>query len=207
MSSDPKKLRILKPVAVSALFALVFAAGCGRMSAGELRLQGIEELEAGNYEAASKSFADALDASEGKVGKTQYDILKYRAEVSFKLSDYERAAETWRKLKILDEDPENQSEYDNLIMTCDAAAAWFEALVVDPRPEHVVDEDVLRQCRGPCAAPAQLQGVVHVVQQRRRLAFEDIGGRQGADEQMHQGAAVAVEPADERVGGDRQAAQ
>ena len=123
MSSDPKKLRILKPVAVSALFALVFAAGCGRMSAGELRLQGIEELEAGNYEAASKSFADALDASEGKVGKTQYDILKYRAEVSFKLSDYERAAETWRKLKILDEDPENQSEYDNLIMTCDAAAA------------------------------------------------------------------------------------
>ena len=129
MSSDPKKLRILKPVAVSALFALVFAAGCGRMSAGELRLQGIEELEAGNYEAASKSFADALDASEGKVGKTQYDILKYRAEVSFKLSDYERAAETWRKLKILDEDPENQSEYDNLIMTCDAAAAKMSVLV------------------------------------------------------------------------------
>ena len=92
-------------------------------------------------------------------------------------------------------------------LACDAAAAWFEALVVDPRPEHVVDEDVLRQLRGPCAAPAQLQGVVHVVQQRRRLAFEDIGGRQGADEQMHQGAAVAVEPADERVGGDRQAAQ
>jgi len=92
-------------------------------------------------------------------------------------------------------------------LACDAAAARFETLVVDPRPEHVVDEDVLRQCRGPCAAPAQLQGVVHVVQQRRRLAFEDIGGRQGADEQMHQGASVAVEPADERVGGDRQAAQ
>ncbi len=113
----------LRSGAVAFFAGLVILSGCSRASGEELRLQGIEELEAGDYEAASRSFAKALSATMGEVGELQYDILRYRAETSFKLSDYEGAADTWRKLKELDENPLNQAEYDRLILTCDAAVA------------------------------------------------------------------------------------
>ena len=123
MPFDMKRENIIRVAAVAGFLAAVSVGGCSRMSTEELRLSGIEQLENGDYEAASRSFAEALEACRGEVGELQYDILKYRAEASFMLEDYERASETWEKLMILDEDPENQMEYNKRLMACDAAKA------------------------------------------------------------------------------------
>ncbi len=51
----------------------------------ELRIQGIEQLKAENYEEAIQSFEQALqNNSSGFVGEFELDILKYRAEAEYR---------------------------------------------------------------------------------------------------------------------------
>ena len=65
----------------------------------ELRLQGITQLEAGDYEGAVASFEEALmKTSNGLVGEFELDILKYRAEAEYGAGDYEAAAYTYEIL-------------------------------------------------------------------------------------------------------------
>ena len=85
----------------------------------------------------------------------------------------------------------------------DRGAAGLQPFVVDTWPEDVVDEDVFGQRGSPGARAPQHQRVVGVSQQRFRAAVQDVGERQGADHQLHQGSLVGVEVRQHRVGGDR----
>ena len=73
----------------------------------ELRIQGIEQLKAENYEEAIQSFEQALqNNSNGLVGEFELDILKYRAEAEYRAGDYDAAAYTYEILLQVDEENE-----------------------------------------------------------------------------------------------------
>lgn len=69
-----------------------------------LRQDGIEKLDAGDYEAAVKDFDTALEKSGKKSKEFNSDVLKYRAEAEFKLKDYKASIHTYDLLLQLEPD-------------------------------------------------------------------------------------------------------
>ena len=82
----------------------IFASGCfgGGKEKYTFRENGIDLLEAGDYEGAIQAFDQALKASDGMVGNFELDILKYRAEAECGTGDYEAAANTYAVLNQVD---------------------------------------------------------------------------------------------------------
>ena len=82
----------------------IFASGCfgGGKEKYTFRANGIDLLEAGDYEGAIQAFDQALEASDGMVGNFELDILKYRAEAECGTGDYEAAANTYAVLNQVD---------------------------------------------------------------------------------------------------------
>ncbi|MCI8889695.1 MAG: tetratricopeptide repeat protein [Hungatella sp.] len=72
----------------------------------ELRLQGIRQLEEGDYEGAIESLEQALQNSNGFVGEFELDILKYRAQAEYEAGDYDASAYTYEVLLQVDEENE-----------------------------------------------------------------------------------------------------
>ncbi len=93
-------------IAAAWILAALMLGGCGsgEKERQELRLQGIEQLEAGNYEEAIKSFEGALELSAKVIGEFELDILKYRAEAEYGSGDYAAAAYTYDVLSQVDEE-------------------------------------------------------------------------------------------------------
>lgn len=81
--------------------------GCGESKkAKEARLQGIKQIEEGNYSEAVSSFDTALEEADGIVNSFELDILKYRGEAEFRLGDYTASAHTYGILAEVDGKPE-----------------------------------------------------------------------------------------------------
>ena len=73
----------------------------------EYRLEGIEQMDQGDYEGAIASFEEAIAHSDGRVGEFELDVLKYRGEAEYKAEDYPAAAHTWDVLLQVDgEEPD-----------------------------------------------------------------------------------------------------
>ena len=68
----------------------------------QLRLDGIEKMDQGDYTGAILDFEAAILASKGRVGEFETDVLKYRAEAEYLLEDYAAAAHTYQILTQLD---------------------------------------------------------------------------------------------------------
>lgn len=82
--------------ALGVMLAAAVLTSCGnRKEEAELRMAAIKELDAGNYEGAISTFDLALEAADGRAGKMELDILKYRAEAEYKAGDYGAASHTW----------------------------------------------------------------------------------------------------------------
>lgn len=95
-------------VLLSGILALT---GCSSEKSKEreaLRMSGIEKMDAGDYAGAAQDFEAAVQASTGRVGSFEIDVLKYRAEAEYKLEDYEAAAHTYDVLLEVDK---TQAEY------------------------------------------------------------------------------------------------
>ena len=87
---------------------------CGESrEAKEARLQGIAQMEAGQYEDAVASFETALKHGDGVVDEFELDILKYRGEAEYLLGDYEAAAYTYGILAEVDGAKREYLEYKN----------------------------------------------------------------------------------------------
>lgn len=86
------------------LLGVSLAAGCrGTDPAREqFRLDGIAQMEQGDYEGAIASFDEAIAHSDGRVGDFELDVLKYRGEAEYKLGDYPAAAHTYDVLLQVD---------------------------------------------------------------------------------------------------------
>ena len=67
-----------------------------------LRMSGIEKLDSGDYAGAVADFEAAIQASRGRVGEFETDVLKYRAEAEYMLEDYPAAAHTYDVLVQVD---------------------------------------------------------------------------------------------------------
>ena len=98
------------------LLTALFLSSCGFFQNEEkkLRLEGIESFENGNYQAAIESLDKALaERSSDKLGKTEIDILRYRAEAEWELNDYAAAADTYNILLSADE---SNFEYKSMLI-------------------------------------------------------------------------------------------
>ena len=105
------KKRNAAMILAGALLAMTLC-GCGKVdreAQESYRLQGIEELEAGDYEAAVESFQSALDESLGKIGDEEIDICYYKALAQYKSGDADAAVETYTAL--IEYDEENADAY------------------------------------------------------------------------------------------------
>lgn len=93
-------------MAVCICASALFLGGCQSHSKEqiELRLKGIEQLQAGDYEAAVDSFKQVLEDGKGVVGEFELDVLKYRGEAEYRAGDYEAAAYTYDVLAQVDEE-------------------------------------------------------------------------------------------------------
>jgi len=114
-----KTLNRIKQVLLSACIILMVCAlcGCGKNTKKEkeLREQAIGFMEQGDYSAAVARFNEALSYKDGKYGKLEIDILRYRAEAEVLSGDYGAAANTYDQLC---HDDEEKPEYLNLEIIC-----------------------------------------------------------------------------------------
>lgn len=79
------------------------------------RETGIQQLNAGNYGDAIKSFDQALEHSNGLVGNFELDVLKYRAEAEYKAEDYKAAAHTYEVLVQVDQPLPEYLKMENIL--------------------------------------------------------------------------------------------
>lgn len=88
------------------LTVFILITGCSGASKEKyaFRTTGIEQLNAGDYDAAIQSFDQALEKSRKLVGDFEVDVLKYRAEAEAGAADYEAAAHTYEVLCQVDEE-------------------------------------------------------------------------------------------------------
>lgn len=84
---------------------------CSAISISHFKNQGIDFLNDGYYQDALESFDRALLISDGAVGTTQYDILLYKAECYFLLSEYDKANHIYDILLKVDK---NNKTYEEL---------------------------------------------------------------------------------------------
>lgn len=83
-----------------------------------LRAQGVEQMDAGDFQAAIVSFDQALEAGNSDKSALSLDILQYRAEAEYRLEDYEAAAYTYGLL--MEREPETLENWYMAAM-CSAA--------------------------------------------------------------------------------------
>lgn len=117
-----------RQAAVLCLLAALALSGCkaNEKEKQQLRLQGIEQLEAGNYEEAIEAFEGALNLSSRVVGEFELDILKYRAEAEYGAGDYGAAAYTYDVLLQVDKE---QGEYRSRICMLHVMAGELDKAV------------------------------------------------------------------------------
>lgn len=90
---------------------LLMLTSCSAISISHFKNQGIDFLNDGYYQDAIDSFDRALLISDGAVGKEQYDILLYKAECFFLLSEYDKANHIYDVLLKIDQ---NNKIYEEL---------------------------------------------------------------------------------------------
>ncbi len=88
----------------AALTTALLIGGCGKKGPDrdELRMSGIGKLEAGDYSGAVEDLDGAIQASRGRVGAFEIDVLKYRAQAEYLLADYSAASHTYDVLLEVD---------------------------------------------------------------------------------------------------------
>lgn len=115
--------------AACALMMLGTMSSCGS-KAKELRLEGIAQLEKGDYQEAITTLNKALDESNGQISKMQFDILLYRAEAEYMTGDLAAAQKTVNILTKIDGKNETyqkmQTQIDAKKLIQDAATALNE---------------------------------------------------------------------------------
>ena len=77
----------------------------------QLRRDGIEKLESGEYAQAIEAFDQALEKSGKRSAVFNSDVLKYRAEAELRLGDYEAAVHTYDLLSEMDKESALSCQY------------------------------------------------------------------------------------------------
>lgn len=103
------RLKLLIILSLSILFS------CTNKKINQYKSYGIDYLENANYEEALAYFNEAIKLGNGEVGKTQYELLLYKAECLFMLKEYSKAKEIYETLLFIDKNNKTYKElYDNV---------------------------------------------------------------------------------------------
>ncbi len=102
-----------------ALSLMLSACGKRARQERELRDFAISLMNDGAYGAAVAKFDEALSMNDGRVGETEIDILKYRAQAEMLMGDYEAAEYTYT---LLEREDAKRTQYTNLRIICMARA-------------------------------------------------------------------------------------
>ncbi len=127
-----KNLRAMSAV----LLCLLLLTGCGNQ-VKELRLEGIAQLEKGQYQEAVETLNAALQAGRGQISKVQLDILCYRAEAEYLSGDIAAAEKT---VSILTEVDGSKESYEKLSSQISAKKLVQEA-------SEALNQDNLEEAR------------------------------------------------------------
>lgn len=89
------------------VLAMFLCTGCGEREEKqlELRQEGINFMQNGDYEKALEAFQGALDLSLGEVGEAELDICFYKAETLYHMNDIKGAWKTYTSIISYNEDP------------------------------------------------------------------------------------------------------
>lgn len=110
--------RMKKRIAIIVVFVCLVLTACDSRTRQISKLMqiGIELLEDKEYDRAIKKFDEALKIKNtAKLGETEMDILKYRAEAEYRMGDFAAAAHTYSLLCDADV---NASMYRNIRVIC-----------------------------------------------------------------------------------------
>ena len=102
-------------MAIVMLMPVLSACGKRSRQERELREFAISLMNEGAYGAAIAKFDEALSMNDGKVGETEIDILKYRAQAEMLMGDYAAAEYTYT---LLEREDGKRDEYTNLRIIC-----------------------------------------------------------------------------------------
>lgn len=128
-TKNRQKQSAVRPAVFLFLAVSVWLSGCGESKeAKTARLQGIEQMGAGNYGEAVASFETALSEADGIVDAFELDILQYRGEAEYLLEDYAAAAHTYGILEQVDG---GKAEYLYYKAAAEAMSGSLEAAEAD----------------------------------------------------------------------------
>ena len=113
-----------------AMLLTLFLTGCGNQVKA-LRLQGIQQIEKGQYAEAVETLNQAMSAGRGQVSRLQFDILAYRAEAEYLSGDLTAAENTVETLIKVDGNKESYEKLSQQISAKKLVQEASEALDAD----------------------------------------------------------------------------
>ena len=136
-----KKRYVIPALAMSGVLAL--CAGCSDTTEelASYRAEGISEMEAGDYEAAIKSFEKALELSVSKLSDEELEICLLKAKAQYLSGDSEAALATYTSMIDYNQCPESYYFRGNLYYVLgdeeSALSDYAKAIELDPEDYEI----------------------------------------------------------------------
>ena len=97
------------------IITILTLSSCTSKKINQYKSYGKDYLDNGNYEEALTYFNEAIKLGDGEVGRTQYELLLYKAECLFMLKRYTEAKDTYSILLDIDKKNKKYQElYNNV---------------------------------------------------------------------------------------------
>ena len=102
---------------------IILCSSCTNKKINQYKIYGLDYLANEDYEEALNYFDMAISEGKGRIGKTQYELLLYKAECLFMLTRYSDARDIYEILLKIDK---NNTTYKELYNNLNSIAGLIE---------------------------------------------------------------------------------
>ncbi|MBR1453758.1 MAG: tetratricopeptide repeat protein [Lachnospiraceae bacterium] len=102
---------------------IILCSACTNKKINQYKIYGLDYLANEDYEEALNYFDMAISEGKGRIGKTQYELLLYKAECLFMLNRYSDARDIYEILLKIDK---NNTTYKELYNNLNSIAGLIE---------------------------------------------------------------------------------
>lgn len=102
---------------------IILCSSCTNKKINQYKIYGLDYLANEDYEEALNYFDMAISEGKGRIGKTQYELLLYKAECLFMLNRYSDARDIYEILLKIDK---NNTTYKELYNNLNSIAGLIE---------------------------------------------------------------------------------
>ena len=102
---------------------IILCSACTNKKINQYKIYGLDYLANEDYEEALNYFDIAISEGKGRIGKTQYELLLYKAECLFMLNRYSDARDIYEILLKIDK---NNTTYKELYNNLNSIAGLIE---------------------------------------------------------------------------------